>query len=169
MLKKLIKTVFLTIYKVLALVNLQPAIFVAVLGLIVLLTGSFITYPILKTVFFIALGLSVLYAVIITICKIFGLDTKKKPSKIQIVNAPQQPVNQPATQQIPQQQPAQQPQQTATQPVSTTAPLQQPTYPIYSRVKDHPNLIMAEFSDRYELYKRENGKLIRLRQDYKGR
>ncbi len=164
MVKKIITTVFLTIYKVLALVNLQPAIFVAVLGLIVLLTGSFITYPILKTVFFIALGLSVLYAVITTICKIFGLDNKKKNKKIQIVNAPQQPVKQPVAQQT-----TQTPQQITTQPVSAPSPLQQPNYPIYSRVKDHPNLIMAEFSDRYELYKRENGKLIRLRQDYKGR
>ncbi|MBR5192345.1 MAG: hypothetical protein IKW33_02940 [Clostridia bacterium] len=159
MVKKILTTVLMAIYKVLAIVNLQPAIFVVIVGLIVFLTGSFITYPVLKTVFLIALGLSVLYAVIITFCKLFGFGTKKNNSKIQIVNEKtKQPEEK--TQTPP-------PAPKTPQPVPETT--KEPTYPIYSRVKNHPNLLMAEFSDRYELYKKENGKLIRLRQDYKGR
>jgi hypothetical protein len=160
MVKKILTTVLMAIYKVLALVNLQPAIFVVVLGLIVLLTGSFTTYPILKTVFLILLGLCVLYAVIITFCKLFGFGTKKNNSKIQIVNEKaKEPQAKPQT-------PTPAPKETQFDRENTP---KTPEYPIYSRVKNHPNLLMAEFSDRYELYKKENGKLIRLRQDYKGR
>jgi predicted membrane protein len=159
MIKKIITTVLLAVYKVLALFNLQPAIFILISGLIVFLTGSFVTYPVLKTVFLIAIAFSVLYAVLMTVCKVFGLDQKKNNSKIQIVNEKtkeEQPKAQPTTSQ-------------SKEPITPSVVPTKIAYPIYSRVNNHPNLIMAEFEDRFELYKKENGKLIRLRQDYKGK
>ena len=73
MIKKIITTVLLAVYKVLALFNLQPAIFILISGLIVFLTGSFVTYPVLKTVFLIA----------IAFC--WKMIYKKKPSPILMI------------------------------------------------------------------------------------
>ncbi|MBQ0099531.1 MAG: OadG family protein [Firmicutes bacterium] len=40
-------------------------------------------------------------------------------------------------------------------------------YPKYYAVKEHKNYVMAEYQDRYVLYRRENGKLYKIRTDRK--
>jgi hypothetical protein len=39
--------------------------------------------------------------------------------------------------------------------------------PQYFRVKQNPNYVMAEFPDRYELYRLSGGNMIKVRTDYK--
>lgn len=41
------------------------------------------------------------------------------------------------------------------------------SYPKYYAVKEHKGYVMAEYPDRYVLYRRENGKLYRVRTDRK--
>lgn len=73
-------TIFKIIYKFFKLLNLQYAIFVGIVGLILWLTGVFNT-PIYKVIFFIVLGLSVMLGAVLTGRKIFGKKKKDKKSK----------------------------------------------------------------------------------------
>ncbi len=41
------------------------------------------------------------------------------------------------------------------------------TYPVYFEAAGHPGYIFAEYEDRYELYRQDNGKLVYLRTDKK--
>lgn len=46
-------------------------------------------------------------------------------------------------------------------------PIKQQTYPVYYTVAGHEDYIFAEYTDRYELYRKENGQLVYLRTDFK--
>ena len=43
----------------------------------------------------------------------------------------------------------------------------QVSQPKYFRVKQNPNFVMAEYADRFELFKILDGQLVRIRIDYK--
>ncbi len=45
--------------------------------------------------------------------------------------------------------------------------VKQQTYPVYYAVAGHEDYIFAEYTDRYELYRKENGRLVYLRTDFK--
>lgn len=171
--KKIIKNVFSAIYKVLSVFNLQFALLVLIVGVILYFCGVFEGGGIPLLIFCMLFICSILAAVIITIKKIFTSGKEKnKGSTLQIVKQPENQTAQiPTTQSFPQQQttdrqpayfydqwqtPANQTQQTYTQN-QTFAPTPQPNttfieQPRYFKVKQNPNYVMAEYSDRYELF-----------------
>ena len=172
----MIKKIFGFIYKILSFINLQPALFIVFIGLILFLTGVFSAVPVILLIFHVALIISFIYAIIATIKALFGIkdedkkekdkdkdkdktkNKKNKNSSVQIVEPTVDGANQQG------------------QESSTNAHMSNGAnniqngldeQPKYYRVKQNPNLIMAEYSNRYELFKVENQKLIKIRTDYK--
>lgn len=174
----MIKKIFGFIYKILSYVNLQPALFTAVIGAILFLTGVFKAVPALLMVFYLALIICFIYAIIATIKAIFGIkdDNKKEKDKdkdknknknknqpVQIIEPNESENSSPNTD-------ASNSENAINSQVSDSAyngQGEQKETPRYYRVKQNPNMVMAEYSNRYELYKIENQKLIKVRTDYK--
>lgn len=157
----MIKKIFGFIYKILSYVNLQPALFVAVIGAILFLTGVFKAVPVILLIFYIALIISFIYAIIATIKAIFtGGKTEKKEKKNKDKNKSVQIVE-------PTVNTTQDGGDTTSQVNNNALVDLDGEKPKYYRVQQNPNLIMAEYSNRYELFKIENQKLIKIRTDYK--
>ncbi|MBQ3115799.1 MAG: hypothetical protein IJC07_02095 [Clostridia bacterium] len=164
MLKRIIVTIFKGVYSVIAFFNLQLALFVFIGALIVYFTGA-MQNPAVKLAFDIAFIFSVVIAIILTIRKLLGIGKNPKKSKgVQIVeeNTPPQ-VAQPVYVAQPVAQPMVQP--TYVQPVQPV--VQSPSTPTYYRVKGKDNYVMAEYSDRYELFSVTPNGLKKVRTDYK--
>lgn len=146
-----LKSIFKFIYKILSLFNLQLTLFISLIGVVLYFTGIWDKNPIVVLIFKIALIFSLIFALFQTIKGLLGLNKKIKKSKgVQIVDTDNSGEDDKKEEDI------------KTEPVTINAET-----PKYFRVKQNPNLVMAEFLDRYELYKIENGKLIRIRTDYK--
>ncbi len=176
---KAIGVVFKAIYKVLSLFNLQPFLFTGILGLILLLTGVFNDYPIIKYVFFVLLFLSVAYAFIRTFYKI--IPHKKKDGKnVQIVNEIGRKGSVEESSYLPQQNnqsaigvaendmqvnPSQINQRSFVQSNNEVKPKDSPKY--YT-VRQNSNYIFAEYNDRYELFLKTPNGLKHVRTDRKG-
>ena len=144
--KFIIKTVFGLIYKILSLFNLQPALAVVLIGVLLYFTGVMNANATVRFIFQIALILSLVYALIETVKNLLGLNKKVKKSKgIEMVSVEDGQPNPPKPQQ---------------ENLSNQKP-------VYFRVKQNPNLIMAEYFDKFELFKVENGVLVKIRTDYK--
>lgn len=153
--RRLIRGVFTSIYRVLSLFNLQLTILCLCVGAILYLTGALNSSDVLLVVYLIVLGLSVAYAVVATFRRILGLDKKKDKKEIQ---RREPVVEQPVHQEY-------QPQQQIDVDFPTKT-VENET-PKYFKVKGHPDYVMAEYSNRYVLYKVVNGKMIEIRIDYK--
>lgn len=138
------------LYKLSSLFNLQPTLLVLLVGAVLYLTGLIDGNAAVKYIFQGALIISVIYAVTATVKKLLGLDKKVKKSKgVQIVgNSDGQIKETPASEEY-------------------AAPVKQPEKPVYFRVKQNPQYVMAEYSDRYELFKITAGELKKIRTDYK--
>lgn len=150
--KKIIMWVLKALYKIIALLNLQLPLLVALIGVVLYLVGVFDQGGAPLAVFGICMVLSVVIAVFGLIKKLLGLGGKVKKGKgMQIVNDNVQP--QPIVYAQPTQYQAPQPEQNGS--------------PKYYRVKQNPNYVMAEFPDRYELYRLSGGEMIKVRTDYK--
>lgn len=152
MVRKVIKKIFAIIYKVIAIFNLQPALMVALVGSVLYFTGVYDRVESLKIILQVAFILSAIYAIVVTACNLLGIGKKKiKRSKgAQIVSEGQ----------------------LADKPVTTTQkveerPKEKVSTPVYYKVKQNPNYIMAEYEDRYELYLNKNGNLVKIRTDLK--
>ena len=170
--RKIISTVLKAVYKILSVFNLQFALLVMAVGVVLYFCGVFENggFPLL--IFCLSFMCSVLVAVFLTARKILGIAPKKeKKSHVQILNQPttEQPVQ---TVQQPQQvvQPVQ---QTVAQPVQPPVgnvynETQTAEQPRYFRVKQNPNYLMAEYSNKYELYLITPNGLKLVRTDYKG-
>ena len=169
--KKIITTVFKAIYKVLSVFNLQPLLFVLVVGLILFLTGTITDNPTVRTTFIVLIILSVVYAVIASLYKLFSLG-RKKGKKMQIVDNRTGEVytdNGKINESVPasyEQNVYSGQTATANEPVYRQTPTQ--NYPIYFTVRQNPKYFFAEYADRYELfYKSPNGiKHIRTDRKY---
>lgn len=147
--KNIIKTVFTVVLKVFQFFNLQLSLLVALIGCVLFITGTFDQNPVVLLVFQLLLIVSIIYAIVGTIKKVLGIDKASKNSKgVQIINADKKENEQ-------QEKPA----------VEQTTKEEQK--PIYFRVKNHPDYIMAEYSDRVELFKRTEAGLRKIRTDYK--
>lgn len=48
-----------------------------------------------------------------------------------------------------------------------TKKIQEQSYPVYYEAAGHTGYVFAEYTDRYELYRNENGKLVYIRTDFK--
>ena len=147
--KNIFVTLFTIVYKIFALFNLQLTLLIALIGVILYFTGVFEQNTAILIVFYILLIISISYAILSTIKKLLGLDKKIKKSKgAQIIVAKTEEESSAETQ------------QEKNQPKTET--------PTYFRVKNHPDYVMAEYNDRYELFRKTEEGLKKIRTDYKG-
>ena len=151
-LKKAIKIIFEAVYKVLSFFNLQFTLLVAFAGLILYVTGLFHSQPKLKVWFLIALVASVVLGLFLFVRKLFNankrLDEKAERGEVQTVRVEAEQT------------------ETSTEP---SAPVIQNIKPTYYKVAQNPNFIMAEYPDRYELFKKTDKGLVKVRTDFKNR
>ena len=172
--RKIITTICKGVYKLLCVFNLQFALLVAIIGAILFFCGVFEEGGFALIVFILVFICSIILALVLTARKILGLDKKKeKKSTVQILNQPAPQVEQAVYQQpITQQQPVvTQPQQPLVQQAPVTVGFNQQVLeqPKYFRVKQNPNYVMAEYSDRYELLQITQQGLKSVRVDYKNK
>ena len=150
--KNIIKTVFTVVLKIFQFFNLQFSLLIALIGCVLYITGTFDQNPVVLLVFQLMLIASIVYAIVGTIKKVLGIEKKSKNSKgVQIVK----PEQNESTEDEQKEQPV----------VTQIAEIEQK--PMYFRVKNHPDYIMAEYSDRVELFKRTEAGLRKIRTDYK--
>ena len=149
--RKIIKVFFTVLYKIFAFFNLQLTLLLSLIGLVLYITGIFEKNSIVLIIFYVLLVLSIVYAIMGTIKRLLGIEKRVKKSKgAQIVN-----------EQIDKQESAQ---EEANQVKTEQVKKESPTY--YT-VKQNNNYIMAEYSDRYELFKKTEQGLKKVRTDYK--
>lgn len=146
--KKFLKAVLGLIYKVIAYLNLQPILLVSLIGVILYFTGVYDNNQVVRICLQVTFILSALYAIGATIKNLLGFEGKIKRTK--------------GAQIVEEQGKEEQPQEVENkeQPVAVETPK-------YFRVKQNPDYVMAEFSDRYELYRVADGGLQKIRTDYK--
>ena len=153
--KTIIRAVFGVVNKILSFLNLQPTLLLILLGIVLYFTGTFDKSPAFTIVYELLIVVSVVYAVIATIKKLLGLDKKVKKSKgAQIVNSEN------AKEENKDQQ------ETKIEP-EIKEQSKDVEKPIYFRVKQNSEYVMAEYKDRFELYKIIDGQLKKVRTDYK--
>ena len=146
--KRIIKVFFTVIYKIFTFLNLQLTLLVGLIGLVLYLTGAFNTNQVVLIIFYLFLVLSIIYAITGTIKKLLGIQPRVKKSKgAQIINEDKEDLSgaQPEVQQE----------------------VKVKESPTYYTVKQNNNYIMAEYSDRYELYKKTENGLKKVRTDFK--
>lgn len=156
--RKFFNIVFTAINAILSVFNLQLTALIALIGVVLYFTGALEGNAAFKLIYEIILILSIVYAIIATVKKMLGLGKKKvKRSKgAQLVSGKddnsQQETNAPAVKnEVP-------------EPIKEDNANEKP---IYYRVKQNRDYVMAEYSDRYELYRIESGTLKKIRTDYK--
>ena len=162
----ILSTVFQTIYGVISFFHLQGTVIVALLWIILHFTGVTDKFAVVKLLLSLALILSVLYAVYAIIKSLLGLDYKRKKRRgAEVIRSkettfedrqdkPQTVCDAPYQFQTEEEQPQ-------TQSVVSE------DQPKYFRVRQNPSLIMAEYNDRYELYKITDKGLLKMRTDFK--
>ena len=156
-------TVLFTIaYKIVGVFRLQLFLFCVVTGALLEIAFGWISRSTTGfAVFHLALCLSVAYAVIAGIFRIlhpFG-NSKRRRGAAQILNTEEAPQEKALGKSVAQTEPE----------VREREAVREPERPKYYRVRKNPAYIMAEYGDRVELYKEENGTLIYVRTDYKKR
>ena len=148
MIRAIIKGIFKLIYAVISLFNLQFTLFVVLLGAVLYFTGVLSSNQTVLLVFQAALIISVIYAILTTIKKLLGIGKKIKKSKgMQIVEPERKEEKEKGK--------------------DTVSVAQVEEKPKYYRVKQNPDFVMAEYSDKYELYRIGENGLIKIRTDYK--
>ena len=155
---KIIKMFFTVVYSVLSFFSLHYTLLLALIGVVLHFTGTLEANRAVLVVYALLLVLSIVYAVVASIKKLLGLDKHiKKKKGVHIVENPTVENAQP-----PNFSPQCSQQGYEQSPVNTVSET-----PKYYRVRQNPNFIMAEYSNRYELFVIENGTLKKIRTDYK--
>lgn len=149
--KKVIKFIFESIYWIFSFLNLQFALFVALVGLIMYVCGLFTLYKEAKLWYLVALGASVLLGVFLMVKKIFSRKGEKESKQKTVDKQKQEEIKEERQEEIKEE----------------IYKDQAPEKPKYYNVNGHPNFIMAEYSDRVELLKKTEKGLVRVRIDYK--
>ncbi len=183
LIKKIIVTVFKAIFAVLNFLHLHLALIILVTGIILYLTGVLTNNYAVKVVFFLTLSGSVFYAIVATVYKLLGLGKPKKRGKVQVLKVESPEVEDDEQPQVVQEQKVYQPSAYNNPYVNqggfASPPAQfgqgylnQPQMPQsnfigYFRVKQNPNYVMAEYTDRYELFVMSSDGLKKVRTDYK--
>ena len=170
--KTVVTTVWQVAYGLVCFLNLQPALIVILLWVLLHFTGVTEKYSISTALLSVALVFSLVFAVFTCIKQLLGLDKKPKerrgaekikPKKAENLKKETQPW-------------AQAENETAGQTADIKTDVKDDALtsvstgqnkPKYYRVKQNSSLIMAEYLDKYELYKIVDGKLVKLRTDYK--
>ena len=146
--KRIFVALFTIVYKILALFNLQLPLLVALIGVVLYFTGVFEQNPAILIVFYILVIISIAYAILTTIKKLLGVDKKVKRSKgAQIISTEKS-------------------EEEAEEKVEEKPSVKVET-PTYFKVKNQPDYVMAEYSDRYELFRKTDNGLKKVRTDYK--
>ena len=153
--KRLFGAVFGVLYKIISVFNLQLTLLLLLVGLVLYATGVFENNQTFLLIYQLVLISSVVYALITTVRKLLGLNKDKK-EKVKRSKGVQM-----VSEEIQQTQQEQQPQVVA---MPAQSAVETPTY---YRVKQNPEYVMAEYMDRYELFKIVDGKLKKVRTDYK--
>ena len=150
--KRIIKMVFSVAYKIIKAFNLHLTLFVLLLGMVLAILGVIEKGSLEYTLFLVALGLTVVYAVVKTIKTVFGI--KPKNGKVKIIKTDDK------TQSVQEQ--GQAFSEQYQQPVQEVQ-----EKPTYYTVKNNPSYVYAEYSDRYELFLKTSSGLKRVRVDHK--
>ncbi|MBQ8197103.1 MAG: hypothetical protein IJZ73_03490 [Clostridia bacterium] len=180
--RKGFRAVLKFIYKIIDFLNLQLPLLVALIGVVLYFTGTFEKVPTVLLIFYVVMCASIVFSIVATVRHLLGFDKKsrqkeKKEQQEKIANenanvqdatdggegssafaqesAPveQLRVDSVGAEIIPEN-------------VSVPAPSQ---VPVYFTVKQNPNYVMAEFSDRFELYLKTKKGLQKVRVDYKNK
>ncbi len=147
--KTIFSAVFGVLYKLIALLNLQLTLLLLLIGAVLYLTGVFEQGQTFLTLYQVLLVISAVYAIINTIKRLLGIEKKVKRSKgAQIVDSQVQT-------------------EKAQELISTPVQIEQQQKPVYYRVKQNPEYVMAEYGDRYELFRITDGQMKKIRTDYK--
>lgn len=168
LIKNIIVGIFKAIYKVFSIFNLQFALLVALVGVVLYFCGVFNNGGLSLLVFCIVFIGSLLLAVFLTIKKIFGGGKpKSKKNQVQIIQqveeqTPQQNVYNTTQSQVVSPNANFNNYQQVAPPIQTVA-----EQPVYYRVKQNSRYIMAEYSNRYELYQITPTGMKKIRTDYK--
>ncbi len=166
--KKIIKGLFKFIYLFIKLLNLQLALLVGLVGLILYFTGVLTPQSAVSTIFYILLIFSLFYAIIKTVQFILFPSYRKKAKEkrsVQVVDKSVEEIEEDKNNEPPINK------QTNNPPINKETVVENQTKtqsgPVYYAVKQNPNYVMAEFSDRYELYQKTASGLVKVRTDYK--
>ena len=147
--KTIFSAVFGVLYKLIALLNLQLTLLLLLIGAVLYLTGVFEQGQTFLTLYQVLLVISAVYAVISTIKQLLGIEKKVKRSKgAQIIDSQVQ------TEKL-------------EQPIIVPTQIEPQQKPVYYRVKQNPEYVMAEYGDRYELFRVTDGQMKKIRTDYK--
>lgn len=158
--KKVITSILKGVYSVLCVFNLQFALLVALVGVVLHFTGVLSTNGGVLIGFCGAFIASILLAVILTVRKLLGLGKPKEDKPVQIVSQVDGVQGSSASQSQPIVESHGQ------ENLVTTWPAKE--RPVYYLVKQNQNYVMAEYSDRYELFEKTPNGLKRIRTDFKG-
>lgn len=161
---RIIKGVFKAIYSVLSIINLQWTLLALIVGIILYFTGVLNGSLAVRVIFFLLFTASVFYAIIATIGKMLGLGKKKKNS-VQIVKEEKRERLENDTDEeygLPKDDGYQKQQSAPSKPTNS-----QPNLIGYFKVKQNPNYLMAEYTDRYELFYLTSNGMKKVRTDYK--
>ena len=141
------------LYQIIALLNLQVPVLILLIGVVMFFTGVFENNAVVLTIFYVLLAISIVSSIVMTIKKILGIDSRVKKSKGAHIIRTENQTYQDERNYQPQ-----------TAKVEEEYKKESPTY---YKVKQNPNFVMAEYSDRYILYKRTEDGLKKIRTDYK--
>ncbi len=156
---KVLKWIIKFLYKILKFFNLHVTLLIILVGIILFFAGVFEGNPVMETVFYVVLVASIFLGVIAAIERILfpkKKDDKKKRNKVDIVKNTDQ-AGAPGVAQ-----------NTATSGAPTQMGNEVAEKPRYYKVKQNNDYIMAEYSDRYELFIKTPSGLRKVRTDLKG-
>lgn len=177
--KMVLKLIFKVIYKILSLFHLQFFLFVVLVGAILFLTGVLNDSEIAKIITFIVVCISLVYALVMTIRSLLGLNRKgkKKYGKVEVLdteyskdaeNELKQQENPNRENSVSEKMPTSAGEDSeSSEGIEKYFTDEQPKLPKYFAVRGKPDYVMAEFDDRYELYLKSGNGLKRVRIDYK--
>lgn len=167
LIKKIIVSIFKAVYAILSIFNLHLTLFIGLIGLVLFLTGVFDEYPSVKTGFDIAIIVSIIIAIVVTVRKLLGLsDKKRKKNGVEIMPADEADAS--AVERDKNEDVVIKDERSPRREQFATEDSEKPAqYPVYYEVKQNRNYVMAEYADRYELYFRDRNGLIKIRTDMK--
>lgn len=162
LLEKVVARIVKGFFKFLGFLHLTPMFFVGIIGAILYFTGALENQTVM-IVFNVVLGLSGVYAIvgiIVGLTRKGKEKGKKKRGNVDVVESgkAEESVNQ------------------NEQTAPPVAPMQPYTTPVensvssgvkYYEVRQNPSLVMAEYPDRYVLFRKTANGLVKIRTDYK--
>ncbi len=168
--RKVIESVFSFIYSVLKFLHLHFALLVVLVGVILYFTGVFEKNTTLEVLFYIGLIVSIFVAVALTVKNILSPKPKKdkRRSKIEIIRESEKTHVKPKRKQKEEEKTENfTGEQTEVKEEEHVQYASKEEEPKFYAVKQSPGYLMAEYSDRYELYYKTEDGLKKVRTDYK--